>query len=126
DLGAQRRFPGRDREVDLEVAAVKPEARVRPEADAQEQVAGPGSARAAALPREPDDLAVADAARDVDFVVAAVGERDLALAAAGGFLEAQLEHRLLVTPAPREALEAAGAAAAAEQPFEQIGEVAVA
>src|SRR4029079_13823857 len=79
---------------------------------------------------------------DVDLVVAAVGERDPALPSAGGLLEAQLEHRLLVTPAPREALEAAGppaaspasrqpvealcATAAAEQPFDQIGEVAVA
>ena len=87
-------------------------------AHAQEQVARRTAADARpALAGEPDALAVADAARDGDLVVAPVAERDPAPAAGRRLLERELDDRLPVAAAATEAaLEAAGAPAASERP----------
>src|SRR4051794_24245324 len=133
DLGAERRLPGRHRQVDVEVAALPPKARVPADAHAQEEVARGAAADARpALAGEPDALAVADAARDVDLEVAPVAEREAPPPAARGLLERELELGLLVAAAHREPVEAAAApaaaapSAAAEQALEEVVDVAVA
>src|SRR3954452_13177941 len=132
DLGPERRLPRRHRQVDVEVAAIQPKARVPADAHAQEEVARGAAADARpALTGEPDALAVADAARDVDLEVAPVAEREAPPPAARGLLERELELGLPVAAAHREAVEAAAAApaapsAAAEQALEEVVDVALA
>jgi hypothetical protein len=106
---------------------------MRADAHPQEQVARRAAAGArAALAREPDAPAVADAGRDLDLEVASVTERDAPPAAAGGLLQRELELGLLVGAAHGEAVEAAAAAraaapgAAAEQALEDVVEAALA
>src|SRR6185312_12108512 len=109
-IGAERGLPGRDEQVDVEVAAVQAEAGVRADAHPQEEVARrPAAGARAALAREPDAPAVTDARRDLDLEIAPVTERDAPPAAAGGLLEGELELGLLVGAAHGEAVEAAAA-----------------
>ena len=101
---------------------------------AQEQVAGRTAAAARpALSGQADPLPGAHAVRDVDLEVAPIPERQPLLAAGGGFLERELERRLLVGAAKREAVGAgaptatAGASAlTAEEALEEVAEVATA
>ena len=77
----------------------------------------------------PDPLPVAYAARDVDLDRAPVAQRQPPLASPGGFLEPQIEHRLVVAAAHREALEARPSgwpARTAEDALEEVAEVAAA
>src|SRR4051794_5711743 len=133
DLGPERRLPRRHRQVDVEVAAIQPKARVPADAHAQEEVARGAAADARpALAGEPDALAVADAARDVDFEVAPVVEGEAPPPAARRLLERELQLDLLVAAAHRECVEAARAPAAAapspaaEQAVEEVVDVALA
>src|SRR5689334_20717067 len=100
---------------------------MRPEPDAQVEVAGRTAAHAlGALAGNPDPLPVAHAAGYVDLDRAPVAERQPPLAAAGGLLEPQIEHRLVVATPHREALEARSAGAAAppaEDALEEVAEV---
>src|SRR5690606_11894007 len=65
DRRAERRLPGRERKLDVEVAPARPEQRVRREADVEVEIAVRPSAEAgAALPGEAQPLAVGRAARN--------------------------------------------------------------
>src|SRR3981081_4423678 len=85
DGGPEGRLPRGDRNVDVDVATLHPESRMRLESHPQEQVAGGTVADAPApLAGEPDALAVPHASGDVDVVVAAVAERALRPPPGGG------------------------------------------
>ena len=63
NLGAERRLPRRDREIDVQVAPLDAEAGVRPEPDPQEQVAGRPAADARRRPVRPPGSAARRARR---------------------------------------------------------------
>ena len=83
-LRAERRLPRRDRQIDVQVASLDAKARdaARGGRAGTGRRAGPPPAPGAALPGQPDPLAVAHAARDLDLEVAPVAERQPPLAAA--------------------------------------------
>ena len=116
--------------VGANVAAVHLEPRMRLQSDAQKQVPGRAATETrSALPGQPDALAVTDAGWNLDLVIPAVPQRDLAPPAGRGLLERQLEDGLMVASARCEVLErrvAEGRASSAEHRLEEVAEVAVA
>ena len=98
--------------------------RVGLETHAEIEVAGRATlASAAALPGEPDPLAVPDLGRKLDVEASAVVEGDSAPPAGQGLLERQLERGLVVAAAERTG--AGCGTVIAEQAIEELGEHAV-
>src|SRR6267378_4135502 len=127
DLRAQRRLPRRDRHFEMQVVAGHPEQRVRAQHDVQVKVArrtaiGPRSA----LAGEPQLFTVGDAAGDARADAASI-ELELALGAARGFLQADVDIDRVVLAAercvPRAAKAAAAAASECAERLEQVGQV---
>src|SRR6267378_1489716 len=127
DLRAQCGLPRRDRDFQMQVVAGHPEQRMRAQRDVQVKVArraaiGPRPALAA----EPQLFAVGDAARDARADAASI-QLELALGAARGFLQADVDIDRVVLAAerhvPRPAKPAAAPASECAERLEQVGQV---
>src|SRR6266480_3158705 len=127
DLGAQRRLPRRDWHFEMQVVAGHLEQRVRAQRDVQVEIARRAAIGARpALAGEPQLFAVGDAARDARADAASI-ELELALGAARGFLQADVDIDRVVLAAERHVPRAAKAATAAAtecaERLEQVGQV---
>ena len=142
DRGAERGFPGCDRQIEAEVTAVDPEHRVRQELDFQVQVASRRTAMTrGALARQPQVLAFANAFRNVDFELPLLQrgpprrvdhrhlQRDRAPGALVGIEQTDGHLGMVITPLHRPAARAAAMqvfrATSAEECLEEVAEVRV-